>query len=221
MASPSAKQNSAIIIDHVEWLRSWAVGSWGSERGSSDPLILPFKFLDFHSGISESYQPRYNTEKVLLRHAPYLVYGGGSSRSIQFSAIFMDEEIGGESLRLRRILQALMLPWQKLHDKSENTAQAPIARPPEVLLSIFPGSFMLLRGVVKRANIVSITPLVEPPPDLQSPSNELVAGQVTADLEFVTTATVENSDLFHFVNRGHSQFSRLGNEANNFVYGNG
>lgn len=206
-------RNCAIIVDDIEWAKNWAATQGNDSR--SRALTIPFKFLDFDAGVGEEYKPKYDANAVMGRHAPYLAYIGGSLRVIKFSALLIDEDVRGQSLTYARLLQGLTLPWRKEGDVTTR-------KPPTVLLSIFPKTFMLLRGVLKTVGKVSTSPLIQPtksgaasftttqPPDEGFGSGfdiGLISGNVAVDIEFISTETAENHSIDVFLDSGYAQFA--------------
>lgn len=202
------RRTAAIIIDDTRWARAWRTRH-GDDADNARALSIPFKFLDFETGIDEDYKPQYNTYDVMGRHAPYLAYTGGSSRTFKFSALMVDDVSPGYALSNSRVLQGLALPWR---DDGDTT----VRRPPEVLLSIFPESFILLRGVVKSVNKISMTPLIQqseinqitdPRAGFEGSPVRLISGQVSLDVEFIATDTAENMAFAQYLEKGFNQTS--------------
>lgn len=158
-------------------------------------LVIPLKFLDFHSGVSEEFTPRYDEYPVIGRHAPYLAYSGGSVRTFKFSVVFMDEEIQGFAMNMARILQSLTLPYRAEGGDPRSA--------PEVLLSILPRNFMAVRGIIREVKKIASTPLVEKYKGGRQLPYDLTVGSVAVDVTFVSTEDAADGELFNYLNKGH------------------
>ena len=182
----------SIIVDNVDWINTnrFQLADILTRRGFGLAFsVIPFKYIDFDGGIEESFEPKFQSFDVIGRHAPYLGYSGTTTSTFQFSAILMDEDEPGLSRKTVRAIQALTLPWLKDGDVTHRS-------PPEVILSIFPDSFLSVRGVLTDVKVQGTLPLIEDP-------FGLILGSVALDITFATTETAEQRDLFSYIERGH------------------